>query len=74
MRFVHWHLLYLTQVQLNLDICFLWDVKQVLDCAKEKFGENDQLSNKVLKLKVIILLAFKHHLEYQLYILRIYII
>ena len=28
---------------------FAWDVKQVLDFLKEKFGNNDQLSNKELK-------------------------
>ena len=36
---------------------FVWDVKQVLDFLKEKFGDNDQLSNKELTLKVTILLA-----------------
>ena len=36
---------------------FVWDVKQVLDFLKEKFGDNDQLSNKELILKVTILLA-----------------
>ena len=36
---------------------FVWDVKQVLDFVKEKFGDNDQLSNKELTLKVTILLA-----------------
>ena len=36
---------------------FVWDVKQVLDFLNEKFGDNDQLSNKELTLKVTILLA-----------------
>ena len=36
---------------------FVWDVKKVLDFLKEKFGDNDQLSNKELTLKVTILLA-----------------
>ena len=36
---------------------FVWDVKQVQDFPKEKFGDNDQLSNKELTLKVTILLA-----------------
>ena len=36
---------------------FVWDVKKVLDFFKEKFGDNDQLSNKELTLKVIIFLA-----------------
>ena len=36
---------------------FVWDVKQVLDFLKEKSGDNDQLSNKELTLKVTILLA-----------------
>ena len=36
---------------------FAWDVKQVLDFLNEKFGDNDQLSNKELTLKVTILLA-----------------
>ena len=36
---------------------FVWDAKQVLDFLKEKFGDNDQLSNKGLTLKVTILLA-----------------
>ena len=36
---------------------FVWDVKQVLDFVKEKFGDDDQLSNKELTLKAIILLA-----------------
>ena len=36
---------------------FVWDVKQVLDFLKEMFGDNDQLSNKELTLKVTILLA-----------------
>ena len=35
---------------------FAWDVKQVLDFLKEKFGDNDQLSNKELRLKIPILL------------------
>ena len=35
---------------------FAWDVKQVLDFLKEKFGDNDQLSNKELTLKIPILL------------------
>ena len=36
---------------------FVWDVKQVLGFVKEKFGDNDKLSNKELTLKVTILLA-----------------
>ena len=36
---------------------FVWDVKQVLDFVKEKFGDNDQFSSKELTLKVIIILA-----------------
>ena len=36
---------------------FVCDVKQVQDFPKEKFGDNDQLSNKELTLKVTILLA-----------------
>ena len=36
---------------------FVWDVKQVQDFPKEKFGDNDQLSNKELTLKVTILLT-----------------
>ena len=36
---------------------FVWDFKQVLDFVKEKFRDNDQLSNKELTLKVTILLA-----------------
>ena len=36
---------------------FVWDLKQVLDFLKEKFGDNDQLSNKKLTLKVTILLT-----------------
>ena len=36
---------------------FVWDVKQILDFVKEKFGDNDQLSNKELTLKVTILLT-----------------
>ena len=36
---------------------FVLDVKQVLDFVKEKFGDNDQLSNKELTLKVTTLLA-----------------
>ena len=36
---------------------FVWDVKQVLDFLEKKFGDNDQLSNKELILKVTILLA-----------------
>ena len=38
--------------------CMLvWDAEQVLDFLKEKFGDNSQLSNKELTLKVTILLA-----------------
>ena len=36
---------------------FVWDVKQVLDFLEKKFGDNDQLSNKELMLKVTIILA-----------------
>ena len=36
---------------------FVWDVKQVLHFLKENFGDNDQLSNKELTLKVTSLLA-----------------
>ena len=36
---------------------FVWDVKQILGFVKEKFGDNDQFSNKELILKVTILLA-----------------
>ena len=36
---------------------FVWATKQVLDFVNEKFGDNDHLSNKELKLKVTILLA-----------------
>ena len=36
---------------------FAWDVKQILDFFKEKFGDNDQLPNKELTLKVTILLT-----------------
>ena len=36
---------------------FVWDIKQVLDFVKEKFGDNDQLSKEKLTLKVAILLA-----------------
>ena len=36
---------------------FVWNVKQVLDILKENFGDNDQLSNKELTLKVKVLLA-----------------
>ena len=36
---------------------FVWDVKQALDFLKEKLGDNDQLSNKELTLKVTILLT-----------------
>ena len=36
---------------------FVWDVKQVLDFVKEKFGDNGQLPKKELTLKVTILLA-----------------
>ena len=36
---------------------FVWEVKQVLDFPKEKFGGNDQLLNKELTLEVTILLA-----------------
>ena len=36
---------------------FVWDVKQVLDFLKEKFGDNDQLSNKELTINVTIFLA-----------------
>ena len=32
---------------------FAWDIKQVLDLVKEKFPDNDQLSNKEVTLKVI---------------------
>ena len=39
---------------------FVWDVKKVLDFLKEKFGDNDQLSNKELTLKVIIFFSFDH--------------
>ena len=39
---------------------FVWDAKQVLDFLKEKFGDNDQLSNKELTLKVIIFFSFDH--------------
>ena len=35
----------------------VWDVLQVLEFIKEKFGYNDQLSNKELTLKVTILLT-----------------
>ena len=34
---------------------FVWDVKQVLDFVKEKFGDSNQLSNKELSLKSTIL-------------------
>ena len=34
---------------------FVWDVKQVLHFVKGKFGDNNQLSNKELSLKVTIL-------------------
>ena len=37
---------------------FVWKVKQVLHFLKEKFGDNDQLSNKELTLKVTVLLVF----------------
>ena len=47
---------------------FLWDIKQVLDCLKKMIGGNNQLSNKELTLKVTILLALEHHLEYQLFV------
>ena len=36
---------------------FVSDVKQVLEFLKEKLGDNDQLSNKEVTLKVTILLA-----------------
>ena len=36
---------------------FVWDVKQVLDFLKEKFEDNEQLSNQELTLKILILLA-----------------
>ena len=36
---------------------FVWDVKQVLDFIKERFRDNDQLSNKELTLKVTFRLA-----------------
>ena len=36
---------------------FVWDVKQVPDFLKERFEDNDQLSNKELTLKVTILLT-----------------
>ena len=35
----------------------VWNVKQVLDFRKEKFGDNDQFSNKEVTLKGTILLA-----------------
>ena len=54
LRFIHWYLVYLTYDHPIQDICFVWDVKQVLDFLKEKFGDNDQLSNKELTLKVTI--------------------
>ena len=38
---------------------FVWDFKQVLDFVKEKFRDNDQLSNKELTLKVTILLPLR---------------
>ena len=41
----------------KLRYMFVWDVKQILDFVKEKFGDNDQLSNKELTLKVTILLT-----------------
>ena len=40
----------------KLRYMFVWDVKQVLAFLKEKFGDNDQLSNKELTLKVTIIL------------------
>ena len=52
----------------KLRYMFLWDVKQVLDLLKKKVGDNNQLSNKELTLKVTILLALEHHLEHQLFI------
>lgn len=36
---------------------FVSDAKQVLDFGREKFGDNDQFSNKELTLKVTISLA-----------------
>ena len=36
---------------------FLGDVMQALVFVKERFGDNDQLSNKELPLKVVILLV-----------------
>ena len=36
---------------------FIRDVKQVLDFLKEKFEDNEQLSNQELTLKIPILLA-----------------
>ena len=36
---------------------FVWNVKQVLHFVKEKFGDNDQLLNKELTLKVIVCLT-----------------
>ena len=52
----------------KLRYMFLWDIKQVLDFLKKMIGGNNQLSNKELTLKVTILLALEHHLEYQLFV------
>ena len=36
---------------------FVWDFKQVLDFLKEKFGDNDELSNKTPKVTILLALT-----------------
>ena len=45
LAFFHWYMAYLISGHQNVDM-FVLDVRQVLDFAKEKFGDIDQLSNE----------------------------
>ena len=51
LEFVHWYLVYLRPPKPRY--MFAWDVKQVLDFLKERFGDNDQMSRKELTLNII---------------------